>query len=107
MQTVSINQHPFVQKLVQDIKLLPRNTTKYPEFSQDEIIDFSSFIYALNVMGSGGDGNLTSCIHSLWKELSVAVQSGGLTEGLQDAVIKLHGYLDEIGFFKEDEPEEK
>lgn len=99
--TVTINDNPAVKAMINRIKLLPRNTKEYPDVSREDQIDAGSFIYALQTLGAGGDGNLTSLVWNLWKELSIAVQSGGLTENLQSVVERLHKYLNDIGMFNE------
>ena len=99
----SINENPGVQALINRIKILPRNTTKWPEPTEEDQIDTGSFIYALQTMAAGGDGNLTSIVWNLWKQFAIALQSGGLTEDLQAAVKEAHSYLSDIGFF--DQPE--
>ena len=95
----TINDNPAVKAMIDRIKLLPRNTKEYPEVSREDQIDAGSFIYALQTLGAGGDGNLTSLVWNLWKELSIAIQAGGLTENLQSAVERLHKYLKGVGMF--------
>lgn len=95
----TVNGNPAVKAMIDRIKLLPRNTKEYPEVSMEDQIDAGSFIYALQTLGAGGDGNLTSLVWNLWKELSIAIQAGGLTESLQSAVERLHKYLEDIGMF--------
>ena len=101
--TQSINENPSVQEMISKIKLLPRDTAKYPDFSHEDQIDTGSFIYAMQTLASGGDGNLTSLVWNLWKHLAISIQSGGLTEELQTQVQDLHSYLGKIGFFADEE----
>lgn len=100
MADITLNTNVAVQEMIKNIKILPRNKEKYPEVSDDDQIDAGSFIYALQTLGAGGDGNLTSLIWNLWINITDCVQSGGLTEDLQTAVQRLNAYLTDIGMFK-------
>lgn len=58
-----------LEEIVKHLNVPPRDETKYPERSKEEIQKAGSFLWKLNLLASSVDGNLTSLLWKLYIDL--------------------------------------